>query len=76
MCCQFNLDDCVNVSRRISVVLDVEDPLAGSYDLEVSSPGIDRPLITIKDYEKYSGFDVFLIIVCPLYQTVEAIEVN
>ena len=55
---RMNLDDCVNVSRRISVVLDVEDPLAGSYDLEVSSPGIDRPLITIKDYEKYSGFDV------------------
>ena len=55
---RMNLDDCVNVSRRISVVLDVEDPLAGSYELEVSSPGIDRPLITISDYERYSGFDV------------------
>ena len=40
-----NVDDCAKVSRQLSAVLDVEDPIAGQYLLEVSSPGLDRPLV-------------------------------
>lgn len=47
--------DCADISRAISTVLDVEDPIAGSYTLEVSSPGIDRPLVRLTDYERFSG---------------------
>lgn len=49
------LDDCVNVSRYASALLDVEDPLPVAYALEVSSPGIDRPLVKPKDYVRFSG---------------------
>lgn len=52
------LDDCTALSRTASALLDVEDPLAGSYTLEVSSPGIDRPLVRPKDFERYAGFEV------------------
>ena len=41
-----NVDDCARVSRQLSALLDVEDPLPGQYTLEVSSPGLDRPLVT------------------------------
>jgi ribosome maturation factor RimP len=51
------VDDCAEVSRAVSAILDVEDPIRGEYDLEVSSPGIDRPLVRRKDYEKWAGFD-------------------
>ena len=51
------LEDCENVSRTISAVLDVEDPLVGAYALEISSPGIDRPLASLEDFEKFLGFD-------------------
>ncbi len=51
------VDDCADISRTISAVLDVEDPIAGAYTLEVSSPGIDRPLIRLKDFERYAGFE-------------------
>ena len=54
---RMNVEDCANVSRMISAVLDVEDPLAGAYMLEISSPGIDRPLVSLEDFEKYLGFD-------------------
>ncbi|HEY6335232.1 MAG TPA: ribosome maturation factor RimP [Alphaproteobacteria bacterium] len=52
------VDDCAAISRTASAVLDVEDPLAGSYTLEVSSPGIDRPLVRPKDFERYVGYEV------------------
>jgi ribosome maturation factor RimP len=54
---RMNVVDCANVSRTISAVLDVEDPLAGAYALEISSPGIDRPLVRLEDFEKFLGFD-------------------
>jgi ribosome maturation factor RimP len=50
-----NIDDCTQVSREIEAVLDVEDPIPYSYVLEVSSPGLDRPLKGIKDFKRYSG---------------------
>jgi len=49
------LDDCEHVSREIEAVLDVEDPIPYSYVLEVSSPGLDRPLKQLKDFKKYAG---------------------
>lgn len=49
------LEDCERVSRQLSAVLDVEDPIAGEYLLEVSSPGLDRLLFTPAQYERYVG---------------------
>ncbi len=49
------LDDCTDVSHQVSALLDVEDPISGHYNLEVSSPGLDRPLRGIKDYERFTG---------------------
>lgn len=49
------LDDCANVSRELSIILDVEDVIACNYTLEVSSPGLDRPLKKPSDYERFSG---------------------
>jgi ribosome maturation factor RimP len=49
------LDDCEAVSRQVSAVLDVEDPIATEYNLEVSSPGMDRPLFTLEQFAKYVG---------------------
>ena len=49
------LDDCTSVSHQLSGVLDVEDPIRGHYDLEVSSPGLDRPLFTVEHYERFRG---------------------
>jgi len=53
-----SLDDCSSVSRALSTALDVEDPIQGSYDLEVSSPGLDRPLRTAEHFQKFSGSKV------------------
>jgi ribosome maturation factor RimP len=50
-----NIDDCEKVSREIEAILDVEDPIPQSYVLEVSSPGLDRPLKGAGDFKKYSG---------------------
>jgi ribosome maturation factor RimP len=50
-----DVEACANVSRALSAVLDVEDPIPGAYTLEVSSPGIDRPLTREKDYVRWSG---------------------
>jgi len=50
------VDDCARVSRAISAILDVEDPIKSAYTLEVSSPGIDRPLVRIGDFERFRGF--------------------
>ena len=52
------VDDCARISRAISALLDAEDPVRGEYRLEVSSPGIDRPLVRPSDFEKYAGVDV------------------
>jgi ribosome maturation factor RimP len=52
-----SVDDCAEISRAVSAVLDVEDPIAGPYSLEVSSPGIDRPLTRPKDYERFLGHE-------------------
>jgi len=55
-----NIDDCTRLSRALSEVLDAADPVAGDYRLEVSSPGIDRPLTRLKDFETYEGLDARL----------------
>lgn len=49
------VDDCAKVSRQISAVIDVEDPIEMAFDLEVSSPGINRPLFKFNDFDKYKG---------------------
>jgi len=49
------LDDCGRVSHQLSGILDVEDPIVGHYDLEVSSPGLDRPLFTAEHFERFQG---------------------
>ena len=54
------VDNCANVSRQVGAVLDVEDPITGQFQLEVSSPGMDRPLFTLDQYERYIGHVVAL----------------
>jgi ribosome maturation factor RimP len=49
------LDDCVSASRRVSLLLDTNDPIEGSYRLEVSSPGLNRRLKTLKEFEHFAG---------------------
>lgn len=49
------VDDCAAVSRTLSAILDVEDPVPSSYTLEVSSPGIDRPLTRLTDFQRFAG---------------------
>jgi len=51
------VDDCAALSRAISAVLDVDDPIASAYTLEISSPGIDRPLVRLADYDRFAGFE-------------------
>jgi len=51
------VEDCAEISRAVSAVLDVEDPIASAYTLEISSPGIDRPLTRLKDYERFAEFE-------------------
>ncbi|AAG08132.1 MULTISPECIES: ribosome maturation factor RimP [Pseudomonas] len=52
------IDDCEAVSRQVSGILDVEDPISGEYTLEVSSPGMDRPLFTLEQFAKHAGEQV------------------
>jgi ribosome maturation factor RimP len=55
------IDDCSRLSRALSPVFDLEDPVpGGEYDLEISSPGIDRPLMRIEDFERFQGHDAKL----------------
>jgi len=54
------LDDCVRVSNQLAGVMDVNDPIRGHYALEVSSPGLDRPLFTLEQFERYLGSEVRL----------------
>lgn len=55
------VDDCAKISLAVSAVLDVEDPISSEYALEVSSPGIDRPLTRLKDFETFNGYTVKLL---------------
>lgn len=57
---EMGVDDCADLSRAISALLDVEDPISGSYLLEVSSPGIDRPLVKAADFERFAGYEAKL----------------
>lgn len=54
---QISVDDCEQISQTLSAIFDVEDPVPGAYDLEVSSAGIDRPLTRVKDFAAYAGFE-------------------
>ena len=60
------IDDCETISRAISPVLDVEDPISGTYSLEVSSPGIDRPLVRPSDFEAWAGHEAKIELARPL----------
>lgn len=51
------VDDCATVSRAISTVLDEKDPISGKYTLEVSSPGLDRPLVNLENFIRFAGFE-------------------
>lgn len=51
------VDDCARISTEVSAILDVEDPIEGDYALEVSSPGIDRPLTRLKDFEIWQSYE-------------------
>src|SRR5437016_356155 len=51
------VEDCAEISRSVSALLDVADPIAGAYTLEISSPGIDRPLVRPEDYDRFAGFE-------------------
>ena len=57
---RMNVDDCAEISHAISAVLDVADPIPGSYALEVSSPGIDRPLVRREDFVRFAGLEAKL----------------
>jgi ribosome maturation factor RimP len=53
-----NVEDCARLSRAISEIMDAADPISGEYTLEVSSPGVDRPLTRLKDFDTYAGLEV------------------
>ena len=55
-----NVEDCARLSRAISEIMDAADPIAGEYTLEVSSPGVDRPLTRLKDFATYEGYEARL----------------
>lgn len=60
------VEDCADVSRQVSAVLDVEDPIADKYNLEVSSPGLDRPLFTFAQYTRYIGQEIVVHLRIPV----------
>ena len=60
------IDDCADVSRQVSALLDVEDPITDKYNLEVSSPGLDRPLFTLSQYERFIGQQIALHLRIPM----------
>jgi ribosome maturation factor RimP len=62
----FTVDNCEEVSRAISPLLDVEDPIPGRYHLEVSSPGIDRPLVRLDDFARWAGHEAKIEMAVPL----------
>ena len=60
------VDDCGDVSRQVSAMLDVEDPIHGEYSLEISSPGLDRPLFTLAHFEQFIGHNCSVRLKTPL----------
>jgi len=58
-------DDCAQISHSVSTLLDVADPIEGAYTLEISSPGIDRPLVSAEDYDRFSGFEAKIELAMP-----------
>ncbi|WP_337996455.1 ribosome maturation factor RimP [Oleispirillum naphthae] len=60
------VEDCAEISRAASALLDVDDPIAGQYVLEVSSPGLDRPLTRVEDFARFAGFAAKLETVMPV----------
>lgn len=62
------VDDCADVSRQVSAILDVEDPIEDKYNLEVSSPGLDRPLFTLPQFERYIGQDIAVHLRIPVME--------
>ncbi len=60
------VDDCSKVSHQLSGLLDVEDPIPGNYNLEVSSPGLDRPLFTLANFERFKGALVRIQLIGPI----------
>ena len=60
------VDECETVSRAISPLLDLEDPVGGAYYLEVSSPGIDRPLVRVSDFARWAGYEAKVELAVPL----------
>ena len=60
------ITDCEKVSRQVSAILDMEDPIAGEYTLEVSSPGLDRPLFTSEQFGRFIGSDVKVRLLHPV----------
>ncbi len=60
------VDDCAEISRSVSALLDVSDPIAGAYTLEISSPGIDRPLVRPEDYDRFAGFEARVDLARPI----------
>jgi ribosome maturation factor RimP len=54
------VDHCADISRVVSAILDVDDPIPGAYTLEVTSPGIDRPLVSRDDFRRFAGFEAKL----------------
>ena len=61
-----DVEDCSNVSRQISALIDVEDPVSGQFNLEISSPGLDRPLRRVKDFHRFTGSLVKIKTVVPM----------
>ncbi|MCK8045698.1 MULTISPECIES: ribosome maturation factor RimP [Shewanella] len=60
------IEDCAETSRQVSAVMDVEDPISTEYTLEVSSPGVDRPLFTAEQYQAYIGETVKVQLTMPV----------
>ena len=63
---EVGIEDCETASRELSALLDVEDPIPGNYVLEVSSPGLDRPLFTAEQFARVDGQEVKLLLKSPL----------
>ncbi|AAP96267.1 ribosome maturation factor RimP [[Haemophilus] ducreyi] len=61
------IDDCSDVSRQVSAIFDVEDPISDKYNLEVSSPGLDRPLFTLAHYARFVGREMVIHLRIPMF---------
>ncbi len=60
------VDDCATLSRALSAVLDIDDPIGSAYTLEVSSPGIDRPLVRLADFDRFAGLEARIELARPV----------